>query len=196
MSSLDVKALKEKALAFLEKPHAFLAVVGVILLLDAALILRWQFASLGNIFKEAGKLKSDIVATYDESKASEAQKEQFKVHLAEQERLNNMILGARELPKVLESISEFAKISSVRILRIQPVDVGKRPQDTGDDKPLKQKISVTAKAGFHQLGRFIGLLEGGSVFVDFKNLEIKGDMKQPGKQQHVTILLEVFKNRD
>lgn len=196
MSSPDAKALKEKALVFLEKPHAFLAVVGVILALDAAFILRWQFVSMGKMFKEADKLKSDIVATYDESKASAAQKEQLKDYLARQERLNRMIIGAGELPKVLESISEFAKISSVRILRIQPVDVGKPAPGTETEKFVRQKISVTAKAGFHQLGRFIGLLERGSFFVGFKNLEIKGDMNEGGKQQHVTILLEVFKHRD
>jgi len=61
MTSLDTKTLKTQVLTLLEKPQAFLAVVGVVLLLDAAFIMRWQAVALGKMFKEAHKLKSDIV---------------------------------------------------------------------------------------------------------------------------------------
>lgn len=194
MTSMDTKALKMQALALLEKPQAFLAIVGVVLLLDAAFIVRWQVVSLGEMFKEARKLKSDIVATYGESRETESQKKQLTDYLARQEQMNNMIIGPQDLPKVLESISKFADIASVRILRIQPVDVG-RPSGPGTDKFARQKISITAKGGYHQLGRFAGLLESAAVFVEFKNLEVKGDQAEPGRQ-HVTILLEVLRRRE
>ncbi len=194
MTSMDMKTLKTQALALLERPQAFLMIVGVVLLLDAAFIVRWQVVSLGRMFKEAHKLKGDIVATYGESKETEGQKKQLKDYLTQREQLNNMIIGPQDLPKVLESISKFADIASVRLLRIQPVDPG-RPGAGGSDKFARQGISITAKSGYHQLGRFVGLLESAPVFVDFKNLEVKGDQAEP-ERQHLTILLEVFRHTD
>jgi len=191
MTPMDTETLKMKALALLEKPQAFLAIVGLVLLLDAAFILRWQVVSLGKVFKETRRLKSDIVATYDESKETEAQKVQLKEYRARYKEMNNMIIGPQDLPKVLESISRFADIASVRILRIRPVDVARSGGSEGD-KFVRQKISITAKSGYHQLGRFVGLLESAPIFIDIKNLEVKGDQAQPGKQ-HLTILLEVLK---
>jgi len=105
-----------------------------------------------------------------------------------------MVIGQHDLPKLLESISKFADIASVRILRIQPESTG-RPGGQEQEKFAHQRISITARAGYHQLGRFVGLLESAPVFVDFKNLEIKGDQAEPGRQ-HLTILLEVFKRRE
>ncbi len=194
MTSFDMKTLKTQALALLERPQAFLAVVAVVLLLDAAFILRWQVVSLGSMVKEARKLKSDIVATYGENQETASQKKQLADYLAQREELNKMIIGSQDLPKILESISKFADIASVRLLRIQPMDAD-RVVTERSEKFAGQKISITANSGYHQLGRFIGLLESAPVFVDIKNLEIKGDEATP-ERQHLTILLEVFKRTD
>jgi len=193
MSPLDAKTLKAQATALLEKPQAFLAVVAVALILDAVFILRWQVVSLGGMFKEGSKIKSDIAATNCDSKEVESQKKQLADYLAEQERLNKMIIGPQDLPRALEAISGFADISSVRILRIQPVDAGKAAA-ASKDKFGRQKISITAKAGYHPMGRFIGLLESAPIFIDIKNLEVQGNQAEAGTQS-VTILLEVLQRK-
>jgi Tfp pilus assembly protein PilO len=193
MSPLDAKSLKAQAMALLEKPQAFLAVVAVALILDAAFILRWQVVSLGRMFGEGRKIRSDIVATYGDSKEVESQKKLLADCLAQQERLNKMIIGPQDLPKALEVISGFADISSVRILRIQPVAAGK-PSGSSPDKFSRQKISITASAGYHPMGRFIGLLESAPIFIDIKNLEVQGNQAEAG-MQHVTILLEVLQRK-
>jgi len=193
MTSPELNKLKTQALALLEKPQAFLAVVAVALCLDAAFVLRWQVTGLVRQFKEARKLRSDIVATYAASRETEAQKKQLEDYLVQKDRMNKMIIGPQDLPKVLETISKFADIASVRIQRIQPVDFAKPGQ--GQDKFSRQKISVTASAGYHQMGRFVGLLESAPIFVDFEDLEVKGDQSTPGSQ-HLTILLEVLRRKE
>ncbi|MGE5280510.1 MAG: hypothetical protein ACM3L6_07205 [Deltaproteobacteria bacterium] len=196
MSALETKDVKAQLSSLLQKPQAFLAVFVVVVVLDVAFVLRWQVVSLQGMFKESGKLKSDIVATYSESKESAAQQKELKDLLAKKERLDQMFIGREDLPKVLQAISEFAKLSSVRIQRIQPVDIGKPAAGAVTQKVDRQKISITASAGYHELGRFIGLLESGSFFVDFKNVEIQGDATPGTKQQRVTILLEVLKRKE
>ena len=56
---------------------------------------------------------------------------------------------------------------------------------------LREKISISAIAGFHQLGRFIALLENSPIFYDISKLEIRSDSK--GYLKHsITIILDVI----
>ena len=193
MSGMDTKKIMTGLIALKENPKALIAVAAVIVLLDFGLILRWQVVSLGHAFSEGKKLKMDIISTRDASKMSGTNKTRLEDLRQEGSKLGKMIVGVQDLPLVLESISKSAEISGVRILRIQPVNDAKSSSGTtllpGDLK--RQRITISARSGFHQLGRFVALLEGATVFMDIKNIEIQGD-EQEYNRQVVTIVLEVL----
>ncbi len=190
MSAIDLKSLSARVLG---NPKAMAAIIAVIVLLDVGVILRWQTVSVGRLFKEGWKLKSDIAATRDASKSSSARKARLEELRLQSDQVNKMIVGEGALPVALETISKYAEISSVRILRIQPIEIvktdAKAPALPANLK--RQRISIAARSGFHQLGRFIALLESAPIFFDITNLEIQGDDQEYGKQA-VTIVLEVL----
>ena len=95
----------------------------------------------------------------------------------------------------MESISKFADMCGVRILEIRPVVETAVPEKgaggvVGKDVFSRRKIFVSAKSGFHQLGRFMALLESNSVFLNVKNVEIHTDQQETLRQM-VTMTLEV-----
>jgi Tfp pilus assembly protein PilO len=193
MSGIDTKKIIASLIALKDNPKAIIAIAIVAIVLDFGLILRWQIVSLGRAFSEGKKLRTDIVSTRDASKMSGTNKARLEELRHQEDNLRKMIVGVQDLPSVLESVSKSAEISGVRILRIQPVGDSKASSEAipipGDLK--RQRITISARSGFHQLGRFVALLEGASVFMDIKNVEIQGDDQEFNKQV-VTIVLEVL----
>jgi len=108
--------------------------------------------------------------------------------------LNKRIVAEEELPRVLESISKFADTSSVRVLKMKPVvaapQKGAKKPEAKQGAYARQKISLSVISSFHELGRFVALLENSPVFLDIQQLEIQADQMRYGKQM-VTIVLEV-----
>ncbi|MCQ9208023.1 MAG: type 4a pilus biogenesis protein PilO [Omnitrophica bacterium] len=79
--------------------------------------------------------------------------------------------GEKEIPAVLEYLSDSAKKFGVRITEIRPVE-----QDKGKDAPpafyYKAPIMLKAECGYHQLGRFLNELENADRFMEINDLKI------------------------
>lgn len=192
MNSFDTKKVMSVLADIIENPKIVITIAAVVFLLDAGLILRWQVVALGRAFGEGKKLKADIAATRKSSKVKGVDKGRLEELRREKEELSKMVVGSQDLPSVLETISKFSEISGVRILRIQPLPGDSKAAGASLPGDLKrQRISISARAGFHQLGRFIALLESAPVFMDTKSIEIQGGNQEYGKQV-VTIVLEVL----
>lgn len=187
MKSLDIEGLKFQFLALKSNAKAVAVFVAMVFLLDAALLLRGQFVAVGRLSSEAARLKTSLRNAKEDSRLSPNYKTTLTNLRNDLAQYNKKIVFETELPGILESISKFADISAVRIQNIRPI-AEKGSTDFEDFR--KQKISVSAKCGFHQLGRFIALLESAPVFFDVKSLEIRSDAADYSKQQ-VTIILEV-----
>lgn len=190
---IDIKKIQASLRAFKENPKAVIAMVAVVMLLDVGLVLRWQVVALGRAFGEGKKLMSDIAATRDASKTSGVNKTRLEDLRREKDNFGKMVVGSQDLPAVLEAISKSAEISGVRILRIQPTSEAKASTASSvlPENLRKQKISISARSSFHQLGRFVALTEGATAFMDIKSIEIQGDEQEYSKQV-VTIVLEVL----
>lgn len=195
--NFNKQELTERLLALRENARVVMAVVAALILLDGAVVLRWQFVSLGSMFSEARKLKTGIRDARNESKLSSTNKNRIADLEKEFADLNKQISDEEELPRVLESISKAADVSSVRVQTIRPMGetsvspkaAAAKTPDKSEGVYVRQKISLTLTSGFHQLGRFIALLENSPVFLDIRQVEIRGGQEY-GKQV-VTIVLEV-----
>ncbi|HQP91785.1 MAG TPA: type 4a pilus biogenesis protein PilO, partial [Candidatus Omnitrophota bacterium] len=148
-----------------------------------------------NLWKKANTYKTDIRVAKEDFKSENTYKEKRDVLKKEMADLDKKTIIQEEMPRALETISKAADMSAVKILKIRPMAEIKSSQ-----KPIKisatkefyrEKISISAIAGFHQLGRFMALLENSSIFYDIKKLEIRSDTQ--GYMKHsITIILDVM----
>ncbi|MFH0940818.1 MAG: hypothetical protein V1840_03075 [Candidatus Omnitrophota bacterium] len=183
---------------FKDDAKIIIAIAAAVFFLDAVFVLRFQFVSVGRMFKEAGQLKTGIISTRDDAKFLSTFKNRSSDLKKEIDELDKMVLTEGDMPKALENISQFADISAVRILKIRPVlELGTAELKLSDKGSLKsqevfsrKKISIFAKCGFNQLGRFMALLESSPIFFDIKSIEVQMDQQDYTKHT-VTIILEV-----
>ena len=80
----------------------------------------------------------------------------------------------REIPKLLENLSDLATQSNVKILSITPVMI---PAEESETQPIYKEIpiNVEAKCGFHQMGELFQKLEHGDRFMKISGITINAD---------------------
>lgn len=189
--------LKTNLIALKNNPKALIAIAAVLFFLDAAVVLKAQVVFLGRTMAEARKLQANIRTARDDARFFSKNKDRLGDLQSELTDLSKMTITEEGLAGVIESISKFADVSSVRILKIKPAEIRPASKEAAKGPPkteegyIKEKITIMAKCGFHQLGRFIALVENSPVFLDVKTLEIQTDAQEFSKQA-VTIVLEVL----
>lgn len=85
-----------------------------------------------------------------------------------------------DIPGLLESLAEMAKSSNLSIVGIVPVE-------SKDDKPKGRvyseiPIMISAKGGYHELGRFMSRIETSDRFIKIIDMQIK--MNRPIPKKH------------
>jgi len=198
MKEVSFDKIKSQISDLRNNAKAVIIFIVVVLFLDGVIILRGQFVSVFRMFREASKLKKSIIDTKEDARFFSTYNDRMDVIKAQLKELENMSVVEGGLPKVIESISKFANISGARILKIRPVVRGPAEREvlsgTGSEGEavefLRQKFSIDIRSGFHQLGRFVALIENSEVFMDIKTIEIRANDRDRTKQL-VTILLEV-----
>ena len=174
-------------------PKAIAGIAIAFFVLDVSFLLRGQFSQIGRAMSEARKLKTEYATASSDIKLAATYQKRLNELNGEETGLEAQIPPEGNMPNILEAISKFADMSSVKILRIGPVADARTASvadKTGELKVVRQKISLTARCGFHQLGRFVALLENAPQFFDIKSLEIRVD-DQDLMRQIVTMLVEV-----
>jgi Tfp pilus assembly protein PilO len=83
------------------------------------------------------------------------------------------------IPALLENLSEMAKNANMNIVSIMPI--GKGPTRPEAHACREIPIMITAKAGYHELGRFLSALEHSGRFMKVTDLQIKGNKAIPKK---------------
>lgn len=187
---LDKKML-DRLSTLKENTKAMMAILVIALLLDGAVFLRGQFSSVMRMFAGTGQLKTDIQTARRDIQSFSNYKSRLVDLKAELAKLNKRTIVEEEVPVVIETISKFADKSVVRILKIKPmIEQGQKAATSQQTGFRRIKIVITAKSGFHQLGRFIALLESAPNFLDIKSIDIRAD-EQEYMKQLVIIVLEV-----
>jgi len=118
------------------------------------------FSKLSNLKLELSSAKTDIATKpmLEKTKASLLSKiDYYEKQLPEQ----------KEIPKILESLSEIAIGAGVKIIAIKPAE-------SSVEGAIYQEmpIQIKAKCGYHQLGRFINSLETGDRFMKVTDINL------------------------
>ena len=122
-------------------------------------------------FTESSQLKAEIIKTQKDWANIDAVEKKI---LQLNERIDyyeKRLPDEKEIPSVLEYLSEAAKRMDVRITEIKPVE-----QDKDEISQFtlyyKAPILLKAECGYHQLGRFLNRLESAARFMKINDLKI------------------------
>jgi Tfp pilus assembly protein PilO len=151
--------IKEK-----DKQVAILVAFFIIIALDLIFILGWQWRTLSNKYKSASQKKQAIVALETDLRNLDSYKNEITALDKTISNLKLFIIEEVDISALIESISNLADSSGVKITQIKPVMDTSDPKfvEVRDAKFGEIEIQIIAKSDFHQLGSFINKLETGS----------------------------------
>lgn len=89
-----------------------------------------------------------------------------------------------EIPSLLESLSRMAGTSNIQIVGITPVTAPAKDKPPPRGKAAAYKeipINISAKSGYHDLGRFLSDLESADRFMKVVDIDIKSNRATPAK---------------
>jgi type IV pilus assembly protein PilO len=136
----------------------------------------YDIKTVGKTFRIRSEIKSarSLMAQKDElgKKASDYN---AKIELYEKK-----LPAQQEIPDLLENLSKMAKNANITIVGITPVTVKLQKERKG--QIYKEiPILITAKSGYHELGRFLSNLENADRFMKVADINMKVNASSPKK---------------
>ncbi len=195
--NIDINALRQLDLSVIfskDNKNLPFVVIGIVIFL---FIYKFVFigpaiGTLSKLIPQASNIGSQISA----AKKDINNKNNFMKELdGLQEKINTYkvkLPEEKEIPSILESLSDIAKDSD---LKIDMIDLKK---DTFDAKQQKKDslytvipIVITAKCSYHQLGSFINKLENSERLIKVDDISIDGDKLNP-RSENVKISISTY----
>ena len=96
----------------------------------------------------------------------------------------------QEIPDLLENLSKMARNADITIIGITPVALKGQKEKKG--QVYKEiPILITAKSGYHELGRFLSNLESADRFMKAVDINIKANPAAP-KKHDVELMIYTY----
>jgi Tfp pilus assembly protein PilO len=163
-------------------------VMSIILLIligvaDYFALMQFQVAKLAAINPEIAELSGKLSTAKTEI-ARMGQYRQNSQNLQKDiVQLNLLIKTKEEVPLILENISRMANENDVKIDQIMPMTTTSEPiMVNSDGKYYSIPISIEARSGYHEFGKFMNQMETEGVF--FKMYEFKMASRGESLKQH------------
>ena len=182
ISSIDLKDRKTQIMVLTGLLSVLAAIVYVSFILAPQ--IERVFGAVGQVQKVGSDLK--------EAQDNIANIPRYKNNLATyEEKVDNyekMLPAQQEIPTLLESLSAIAKDSGVKIVGIMPVV-------TKDGKVKKGQIYkeipilISAKSGYHELGKFLSNMESADRFMKISDIQIRSNLASPRKHDVEILVL-------
>jgi len=153
--------------------YIFGGILLLVFLLDYFVLMRPQLATLTKINPELKILSTDI----EKAKVEITKLDQYKKEVVRMEdaikKENEKVEPREEVPLILEHVSRLANTNGVKINQIMPNVIDSEIVLENNERVYYLlPIEIEAKAGYHNLGRFINTIEQGEIFLKVKKLTI------------------------
>lgn len=161
----------------------------VICALYISLFLRPQAAGLSRSMGQIKKIRADLKA----AEANIARVGSFKKSITAYDekvgRYEKTLPTEQGIPRLLEDLSNMARESNMKIVGIVPVakEDDRQRARTYQEIP----IMISAKSGYHELGRFLAGLENSDRFMKVADIQIKSNRGAP-KKHDVELLVSTY----
>ena len=186
-----LKNLPELELDAEKKKILFLYLLGflTVFILYFMLLLKPTLGTLAKLIPETRILKTNIKTVNDDLKFEDKLKNKFESIQGKLKEYGNKLSRERELPKLLENLSDTAKSSRVKILSIAP----QIRKDTGEGNGICQEmpIAITGQSSYHDLGSFINKLENDERYMQISDIKIKANPSNP-KRHDIEFVVSAY----
>lgn len=175
-----------------KKQTALLITLGAVLAFIAYLnfLLIPQAASVISTFKNMAKLNADVRGAVSDIASIGSLEKEISSYDEKIERYVNMLPAEKEIPALLENLAAMARDANVRIVAITPV-TGKETDGEKGRIYQEMPIQISAKSGYHELGRFLLSLESSDRFIKIVDMEVRGNSTTP-KRHDIDLLLTTY----
>jgi len=157
-------------------------------------ILKPQVARVFDVIGKGNKTALDL----RNAEADVSRIDKFKKDMASyQDKVNRyekMLPAEQEIPNFLEELSNMARSSNLKIVGITPIPAKEK---TSANKIYQGfPILISAKSGYHEIGRFLSSLENANRFLKVADIEIKTDPATPKKHSVELLILTYILLKD
>lgn len=164
----------------------FVSIIGLVLYFN--FVLKPHVARVFSLMIEANKLSSDL----KNARADIANIPKFKndigAYKEKVERYEKMLPAEREIPSLLESLSNMAKNANVKIVGIMPA-VAEAEKTTRTHAYQEIPILINAKSGYHELGHFLSNMGNSDRFMKIADINIKSSRDNSRKHDVELLIL-------
>ncbi len=175
-----------------EQQTAILIILVTLIVLIAYInfALRPQVTGIARVFVDSGKMRADLknaetlIGKMGEMKAS------IEAYEKKVGRYEKTLPTEQGLPGLLENLSEMAKSSNMKIVGIVPA-VGASGGAQRTQAYQETPIMITARSGYHELGRFLSRLENCDRFMKVADISILSNRASP-KRHDVELLVLTY----
>ncbi|MBI2095828.1 MAG: type 4a pilus biogenesis protein PilO [Candidatus Omnitrophica bacterium] len=170
---------------------ALIAAAGVFLLLaDLIFLVNPMIRSVAKTAPKVMETGRELKRLREDAKNKDAIRKEWetlKERLAGEE---SRFVSAAEVPALFENLSRQAFDSGVKIMSIRPTETRRSPAASAAYAPLP--IQMSALAGTHEFGDFLGRLEAAGTF--FKVTDLKIASNPADERRHlVDLKMEIYK---
>lgn len=159
------------------------------LLVSIIFIFKPQVVNISGVRTSLGKLKVDLRNARSDISRIGVMKDEIESYDKKIDQYEKTLPTEDGIPGLLESLSEMAKSANMRIAGIVPVD--HKGSGAGNRVYKEIPIMITAKAGYHELGRFLSSLENSDRFMKVADMQIKADKVSP-KKHDIELLVVTY----
>ncbi|MFH1593769.1 MAG: type 4a pilus biogenesis protein PilO [Candidatus Omnitrophota bacterium] len=153
----------------------------LLLILYFSLVFKPALAKLTETMPRVRKLRADIKAVRESLRLKGKLINKVDGLKKGLEGYENMLSRERELPMLLEKISDLARDSHVKILAISPFFTQVGSGKGGASQAVYQEVPITIRAegGYHEVGVFISKLENSERYLQISDLKIQSNDGKP-----------------
>lgn len=148
-----------------------------------------QVAHISEVRSKLGKVDADLKSARSDIAKIGSMKEAIESYNKKIGQYEKTLPTEDGIPGLLESLSEMAKNANMRIAGIVPIE--HKVPEAGNRVYKEIPITITAKAGYHELGRFLSALESSDRFMKVTDMEIRADKAYP-KKHDVELLVVTY----
>lgn len=168
-------------------------IIAGVVLLALFLYITFVFSpQIVKIFSISGKLTkatTDLKNAQSDVAKIDSMKAAIEAYKTKVGKYEKTLPTEEGIPGLLESLSEMAKSSNMSIAGIVPV----ASRDIKSQSRVYKEIPITinAKSGYHELGRFMSNLENSDRFIKISDMQIKFNRPTP-KKHDVELLVVTY----
>jgi type IV pilus assembly protein PilO len=170
--------------------------IGIVSIIVSVLYLYFVFMPQVSraviLLVKVSRIKADLISAKSTSTDLEGLKKKLAEYNDKVEWYEKKLPAEQEIPNLLENLSDMAKGANIKITSIMPVLATAQNNTQAQGRIYREiPIRITAKSGYHELGRFLSNLENSDRFMKVTNIVIRSNKAMP-KQHDVELTVSTY----